>query len=287
MNIIRFSEFKMNEGDEAPSLLSYMCFDVDDNLLHLSTKIHAEHLVDGSWVREDISSAKFAQIRNDKNNWRLPDDAFSEFGDVGPRGNNAFLDDVKEAIANKAFAPSWTKFIECLVSGNIFALITARGASSESLRSGVEYIIYNYLSEGQRMEMVDNLNNFRRMFGVSEVKDPIESYLDSCYYWGVSSPEFLKIAPGGAANPEKGKEIAIHMFTQKAHEYAKQVGAKKVQLSFSDDDVKNVEHIEKFMRNELALKYLMQYNVFDTSKRGEEPVRTKVTEKLKIKRFGQ
>lgn len=282
-NIKSFKQFLIKESSESGLTLEYMVFDIDDNLLHMPTVIHMEHLVDGEWVKEDVSTAKFAQVRNDKDNWRLlnnsGDDAFCEFRDGGPRGNKAFLEDLKKALAEKLFAPSWTKFIECLLAGNIFCLCTARGHKSETMREGVEYIIYNYLSEGQRLEMIENLNNFNRMFGMSDIKDPIENYLDHCYYYGVSSPEFIKLAPGGAGNPEKGKEIGIEMFTKKAHEYGKMVGAKKIQLSFSDDDIKNVDHIEKFMRNELSLRYVMQYNVFDTSKRGEMARRIKVTER--------
>lgn len=288
MKIKKFNQYILNESEEPisnqdePIILEYQAYDIDDNLLRMPTVIHMEHLIDGVWAPEDVSTSKFAQIRNDKENWKLlndnPGDAFSEFRDNGPRGANAFLEDMKAALSQKLFAPSWNKFIDCLINGHIFSLITARGHASKTLRSGVEYIIYNWMSEGQRLEMTDNLNNFNRLFGMTDVKDPISNYLDHCYYYGVSSPEFAKIAPGGASNPEKGKELAIEMFVKKAHEYSQQVGAHKVQMSFSDDDRKNVEHIEKYMRNELSLKYVMQYNVFDTSDQ-QTSKRIKITEK--------
>jgi hypothetical protein len=35
---------------------------------------------------EGVSSEMFAEIRNDKDNWELADNAFIEFRDFGPRG---------------------------------------------------------------------------------------------------------------------------------------------------------------------------------------------------------
>ncbi len=279
--IKKYNQF-IKENNQDGVTLEYMAFDFDDNILFLKTKIHMLHLVDGNWVPEDVSTSKFAEVRNDKDSWKLTDDAFSEFRDSGPRGDKAYVEDIQEAISEKAFAPSWSKFLECLINGNIFSIITARGHASNTIRSGIEYIIYNALTESQRNDMIENLKKFHKLFGeeFSSKEDLISDYLDNCYYYGVSSPEFLKLAPGGAGNPEKGKQIAIELFTKKAHEYGQKIGAKKVQLSFSDDDLKNVDHIEKFMRNELSLKYIMQYNVFDTSKRGETARRIKITEEF-------
>lgn len=298
MKIFKFNQYiKENQEPEiadAHLVLEYMAFDWDNNILNMSTKIHMEHLVDGSWVKEDVSTEKFAIVRNDKVNWRVVnnngEEAFSEFRDNGPRGTEAFAMDVKESIAAKNFAPSWNKFLECLINGNIFAIITARGHNADTLRSGVEYIIYEYLSDNQRIQMLDALKSYQVIFGgnAESEDDLINQYLDNCMYFGVSSPDFEKIAPGGASNPEKGKEMAIEIFTKKMHEFGRQVNAKKVQMSFSDDDIKNVDHIEKYMRNELSLKYVMQYNVFDTSS-GTDSRRIKVTEKkdTDIKKFGK
>ena len=286
MKVKKYKDFILEYlNPESDISLSYCCYDWDDNLLKMPTVIHMETSLDGKWVKEDVTTAKFAQIRSDKDNWRLlnnnPEDTFSEFRDNGPRGVDAFLDDTKKAISSKSFAPSWNKFIDTLVNGNIFCIITARGHNSDTMRSGVEYIIYNYLTEVQRVDMLKNLKKFETIFGESK-EDSISSYLDNCDFYGVSSPEFLEIAPGGGSNPEKGKEIAIHMFTDKVHKFATKISPKKVQLSFSDDDKKNVEHIEKFMRNELSLKYMMQYNIFDTSDQSiEGGKRTKVTERKK------
>ena len=98
----------------------------------------------------------------------------------------------------------------------------------------------------------------------------------------MSSPEFLKLAPGGAGGPEKGKEIAIEMFAKKVHNFSQKVNM-KAHIGMSDDDIKNVEHIEKFMRNELSLKYPIRFVMYDTSKEGYK--KTVVSESYDISRF--
>jgi len=295
MKIVKFKDYIKENVEATPSItLEYMAFDWDNNILNMSTKIHMDHLIDGVWTKEDVSTEKFATVRNDKTNWRVVnnsgDEAFSEFRDDGPRGDEAFLEDTKESIAQKKFAPSWNKFIDTLINGHIFAIITARGHNGTTLRSGVEYIINEYLTDNQRIQMIESLRKYQNLFGgdIDSEDELISQYLDNCMFFGVSSPDFEKIAPGGASNPEKGKEIALSIFTKKMHEFGKMVNAKKVQLSFSDDDIRNVDHIEKYMRNELSLKYYMQYNVFDTSS-GTDSRRIKVTEKKNndIKKFGE
>jgi hypothetical protein len=49
----------------------YYCFDVDDNLLFMKTKIHLDKLENGEWVPYDVSTAEYALIRNDKVNYRI------------------------------------------------------------------------------------------------------------------------------------------------------------------------------------------------------------------------
>ena len=57
----------------------------------------------------------------------------------------------------------------------------------------------------------------------------------------------------------------------------------KASIGMSDDDIKNVEHIEKFMRNELSLKYPIRFVMYDTSKEGYK--KTIVSESYDISKF--
>ena len=127
----RFEQFNQS-GPE----LHYYALDWDDNILHMPTKILMDKKVGTEWQPVSVSTAQFAEVRNDKDNYRLrndnPTEAFSEFRDTGLRGNEAFLQDVKIAVSKKAYAPSWEAFIKCLSEGALFAIITARGHEPES-----------------------------------------------------------------------------------------------------------------------------------------------------------
>jgi len=271
MIMLDFSQYKIFEN----FTLKYMAFDWDDNILFMPTIIHMQQKIGNQWIDEDVSTDKFAKIRSDKD-WRIKDNdveiAFAEFKDSGPRGVNAFLDDTKKAISKKAFGPSWEQFIKSLTRGNIFAIITARGHSSKTIENAVRYIIETQLDEDQKNEMGANLMAYGDMFNDMDVLEDksfdelLDIYLSNCDFVGVSSPSFQKESGYeiDSRGPEKGKEIAMEMFVKKIHQFGKQVGG-NVSFGFSDDDRATVDHINKYFKNELSLKYLLDYNLFDTS----------------------
>jgi hypothetical protein len=239
--------------------LKFYAFDWDDNILYMPTKIHMDKLIDGEWVPTDVSTAEFADVRNDKENWRIlnndPDEAFSEFRDFGPRGENAFLDDAKSAISSNKLGPAWDDFIECLSNGSLFAIITARGHEADAMRKGIEWIIDNVLSSDQLYEMYNNLLKFAYLFksdvefdrmlkGNPSNNDLVKLYLDNCEFVGVSAPS----RGGSPSNPEKSKEEALMDFKRKIDKFSSQIGI-KAKIGFSDDDIKNVKHIEDLIDN--------------------------------------
>lgn len=258
MNIIsKFSLFtEANNNDNA---LLYYSFDWDDNILNMPTVIHMDKLVNGEWVPTDVSTSDFAEVRNDLENWRIvnndPEQAFCEFRDFGPRGESAFLQDTKEAIRKGSFGPAWGDFIECLKNGSIFAIITARGHEAPAMRMAIEWIIDNQLSQDDLYEMYNNLKKFvylykhdiphdRIMRGNPSENALVKAYLDKCDFVGVSSPS----RSGSAANPEKAKEDALLQFNAKINRLASSIGM-KAKVGFSDDDLKNVKHIEDLIDN--------------------------------------
>ena len=155
----------------------FYAFDWDDNILHMPTVIHMDKLVDGKWTPTDVSTAEFAQVRNDKENYRLvnnnPEEAFCEFRDTGPRGQGAFLTDVKNAISKGQFGPVWNDFKKCLSEGALFAIITARGHEPESIRGAVEWIIDNILTEEERFLMYSNCLKHAYLFSHGQEFDRI------------------------------------------------------------------------------------------------------------------
>ena len=262
--------------------LLYYAFDWDDNILNMPTVIHMEKFIDGDWVPTDVSTADFAVVRGDSDNWRIlngdPSAAFSEFRDNGPRGIKAFFFDVKKAITEKRYAPAWEDFIECLTSGAIFAIITARGHEKEGIRPGIEYVIDIVLDDEQKQKMYNHLLAYLYMFKDENIdnvpklledletpsKDPIvKAYLDNCDLVGVSSPS----RSGSASNPEKAKEDALMDFADKADRFAKMVG-KKAKIGFSDDDPGNVRHITDLAKNLHHERFanIISFTVKDTNK---------------------
>jgi len=285
--IKRFNDY-INESTGGLEL-HYSAFDWDDNLLHMPTTILMDQKVGDKWLPVEVSTSEFATVRNDKENYRLrdnnPDLAFSGFRDTGPRGQKAFLEDVKKAVNEKLFAPSWDAFTQALSEGAIFAIITARGHEPETIREGVEYVINNVMTEEQQFLMYSqclknaylfsrqDVDSFDRLPKGEITKTPlIKLYLDSCDYYGVSSDSFKKdFGEGSASNPEHAKELALDRFVKKCNDFGSKVGAKSVSIGFSDDDPKNVEHVQKFFKEKSALAnelgHEMKLNVYKTTDR--------------------
>jgi hypothetical protein len=291
--IRKFNQYIKEDYSDSEHLL-YYAFDWDDNILNMPTKIHMEHLVDGEWVPTKVSTAEFAEVRNDKNNWRIDYDvAFIEFRDQGERGDLAFLEDVKSAISEGKFGPAWDDFIECLSNGSLFAIITARGHESEAMRMGIEWIIDNVLTEEQVYSMYNHLMKYAYHFGDNNgsydrilkgqpsKNKLVQEYLDNCEFVGVSSPS----RGGSPDNPEKAKEDALLAFQDKVNDYAERLG-KKAKIGFSDDDLKNVKHIEDLYSNLHKERFpnIIQFSVKGT-KDPQNITKTVRTMESKIKNF--
>lgn len=278
---------KFFEFIESGIELHYYCFDWDDNLLHMPSKIHMDNLIDGKWVPTDVSTSEFAKVRNDKENWRLvnnlPDHAFCEFKDSGPRGADAFLIDTKASLSEKSFGPVWSNFIECLTEGAIFAIITARGHEPSSIRKSVEYIIDHVLTDQEKFLLYSNCLKHVYIFksdaefdripkGKLSQTPLIKKYLDVCDFYGVTSDSFAKeFGKSSAVSPEQAKEQALDKFINKCNRLGKRIGAKSVSVGFSDDDQKNVEHVRKFFKEKSALSnelpHKLKLNLYKTTDR--------------------
>lgn len=292
MYIKSFNKFIKESKNQKDIELHYYAFDHDDNILHMPTVIHMEKKIGDNWEPVDVSTSDFAKVRNDKDNYRLlendPTKAFCEFRDSGPRGDNAFLEDLKKALDEKAYAPAWKAFVECLKEGSVFAIVTARGHEPESIRKGYEYIIDNALTEDEKYEMYNNCLRHSMIFGQGDDFDRIPKgelsqtpliklFLDNCDFYGVSSDWFRnEFGEGSASDPEHAKQLALDTFIEKCNKFGKSVGAGSVSVGFSDDDVKNVEHVKKFFKeksalaNDLVKSHKVKLNVYDTSDRDIE-----------------
>lgn len=252
--------------------LRYWAFDWDDNILDMPTKILMDQKVSDNWLPVEVSTAEFAKVRTDVENYRIRNnsaaEAFSEFRDTGSRGDSAFIEDVEHCISESHFGPAFEKFLKCLSEGGIFAIITARGHAPQSIRQGVEYVIDNVLASrpgsvsGMTMadEMFQNLKKFKYWFegqggeqykiGSTPSQNPlVQEYLNHCDYFGVSSDSFAKKFSGGSVQaPEESKKQGLLYSINKCFEFAKQLESImnrtiRVTYGMSDDDPKTSKSI--------------------------------------------
>jgi hypothetical protein len=244
---------RINNGNH----LLYYAFDHDDNILKMPTAIHMEKRVGDNWIPVKVPTSDYTSVRKNPDYRLLPDvdSSYSEFRDDGPRGDNAFLEDVITAVRDRKFGPAWGDFVECLTNGSLFSIITARGHESGPLRKGYEWIIDNVLSEEELFTMYANLRKFDWLFdreenhphfliGKPSSNQLFKKYLDYCEFNGISSPS----NGGSPANPEKEKEKVLLNFKKRMNDFAQGLGL-NAKIGFSDDDPGNVKHIEELMDN--------------------------------------
>jgi hypothetical protein len=264
---------RLNENSDYETItLRYWAFDWDDNILDMPTKILMDQKVGDNWLPIEVSTAEFAKVRTDVENYRIRNnsaaEAFSEFRDTGSRGDSAFIEDVEHCIQEGHFGPAFEKFLKCLSEGGIFSIVTARGHKPESIRQGVEYVIDNVLASrpgsvsGMTMadEMFQNLKKFKYWFegqggeqykiGSNTSQNPlVQEYLNHCDYFGVSSDSFAKKFSGGSVQaPEESKKQGLLYSINKCFEFAKQLESImnrtiRVTYGMSDDDPKTSRSI--------------------------------------------
>ncbi len=273
----------MNKSDIT---LQYYLFDWDDNILHMDTKIIMEKLVNDKWVETPVSTTDFATFRKNPL-YRVPvkddgtpdyDKAYSNFRDV--TSENVFLSDVIDAIRNNKYAPSYKAFKKCLVSGKLFAIVTARGHEPETIRRAVEYFIDTQLNKEEKNTMKKNLLYYYDIFNdnTRDNNKLIDNYLSLCEYIGVTSQYFINsvspdMIPLGETftpnNTELSKKIAVASFSKRCIKYGDKLKDKKVaiKVGFSDDDKHNIDSIAELFVNDLKGNYPeVLFSIFDTSK---------------------
>ena len=265
----------------------YYIFDWDDNILHMPTRIHLEkRMQDGTWVPHSVSTAVFALVRHDAENYRAPggewENAFVEFQDDAAESESRFLRDTREAL-DKVLSgetnpgPSFNTLRETLVEGRLFAIVTARGHESESLKKAVRLFVDVVLSPEEKAEMMANLRGYRACFdqratfGTDE--EELSYYLSLNRYHAVTSPGFkrwVKRTEGARASTENAKQFAIRDFVEHVIRILSRNGGdslkRPISVGFSDDDLGNVAAVERYIQDELAKRFPgIKFVVYDTS----------------------
>ena len=262
----------------------YYIFDWDNNILHMPTQIHLERRrADGTWEPISVSTSAFAVLRSDRENIRPPKGdwelSFADFRDLENRPESAFLADTRRALdavlaGADETGPSFRQFQKALVEGRLFAIVTARGHKSSTLRKGVEMFIERMLSPADRATMIANLRGYMEAFGEAHDllsdAEVVARYLDLNHYHAVTSPEFRsrmgQKAPVGEQT-EEAKQFAIRDFVGHVIRIIRKAGMDRpVSVGFSDDDSANTRAVERYIHQELAREFPgVKFVVYDTS----------------------
>ena len=274
----------------------YYIFDWDDNILHMPTKIRMEHRPDGGeWRPVEMSTSTFALVRADVAHYRPPPDggwaaAFADFEDRP--GRSTFIEDTVAAMERVEHGakpgPSYNALKKTLREGRLFAIVTARGHSAETLEKAVRIFIRYALNEDERAEMMSNLRGYRQwIYGVGDGEfgtdaEELDYYLGMCRYAAVTNVQFKermandpiyreKLATATTASrPELAKEFAIRDFVEHIFHMLRRAGRldRSVSIGFSDDDAGNVKSVSEYIRAELSKRFEgIKFVVYDTSDR--------------------
>jgi len=264
----------------------YYIFDWDDNILRMPTYIHLERrLRDGTWVPHRVSTSLFSLIRNDTSTYRPPHgnwaNAFIEFRDHPTSDESQFLKDARTALdriinGDEPPPPSFNTFRKTLTEGRIFAIVTARGHRSETLRRGVELFIDRILTPDEKRTMLANLRGYIVTYegpAANAAKtDPqtLDYYLTLNKYHAVTSPQFEALTAGKIPRTDPSevrKQFAIRDFIEHLFRIIDRIGARKpISVGFSDDDPANVRAVEDYIRHELAQRFpSVRFVIYDTS----------------------
>lgn len=227
-------------------------FDWDDNLLHMSTKIKGQQNIDGTWIDVELSTIEYSLVRNNPEYRFDTKTSFSNFHEDKP-----FILDVNEALHTESLAPSIAKLKECLINGDDFAIITARGHRPSIIKTGVLQLIFKYLSAYELNMLIEKVSD-------------VISYVEKQKIYPVSSNYFnvlFGIAPDEYTTEER-KILALEHYVDgqiKDGGIDVDVSA-KISFGFSDDDKLNIEAMNNFMKTTLKPKYDgVKFVLYDTS----------------------
>jgi hypothetical protein len=253
---------QLREGfkEEGTPDMKYYAFDWDDNIVHMPTKIIVK-TEDGDEI--GMNTNDFAKHREKigKKNFKYNGEIIVGFGknpfkNFRTEGDKDFL--VDAMMAN--VGPAFDDFKEAINNGSIFSIITARGHNPNILKQAV----YNYIINGfngiDKNQLVKNLKKYRTFVGENDISDDelIKSYLNLNKYYPVSFGD-----ESGAVNPEEAKVRDMEKFVSYIRKMANKLNKRafikndisnnfipeQPTIGFSDDDIKNVEVMNKHFIN--------------------------------------
>jgi hypothetical protein len=231
---------KQDEKKMAPKSdgVSFYFFDFDDNVMFLKTRI----FIRNKETKElcGVTTKEFAKIQPElgkEGKWEQYekfDGTYRYFRDIPtdelqPGQKQYFVEDVEEALESgdqSWQAPSWNLFVYACNKQRPVSIVTARGHSPETIKTGVRVLL--------KKGYIQQEPNYLTVFPVGN--DDV-LYRELC-------PELSRVAAREKKTPEL-KRIAIRKSVDKAIE---QYGSEpEHRFGMSDDDPQNVDLIIKAM----------------------------------------
>lgn len=134
---------------------SFYLFDIDDNLLFLTTELYLWNAETGEELA--VSSGKFAEVQprlgqtGEWHAWSAGERTFRDFRDqpgVAPR-DQQFVKDLIKAIdgGGKWQGPSWPLLVHAATNQRAIAVVTARGHHPATIKAGLEVLAERGLIE--------------------------------------------------------------------------------------------------------------------------------------------
>lgn len=252
------------KGESSPDM-KYYAFDWDDNIVHMPTKII---LKSDKGEEIGMSTDDFAHYREkigkepvEYKGQTIVGFAKDAFRNFRTEGDKNFL--IDSLTAKKG--PAFDDFKEAINNGSIFAIITARGHNPNTLKQA----IYNYIISGfggiDKEELVKNLRKYRTFADEEDASDNelIQSYLEMNKYHpvsfgdegGMSSPEELKVrAMQDFVEYIRGLAGVLHKKAYLKNDISNKFIPKMPIIGFSDDDIRNVEVMNKYFKDKPMVK---------------------------------
>ncbi len=239
-------------------LKSYV-FDLDQNIVHTKTPIYLlVQQPDGRRKEEAVPNADFEKKLADKEHVKFHDDINNSMRNF--RWSGKLVNDVFDAISNKAYGPSREKFKTATIEASPTHIITARGNPMEEFKDMHKKFIYDVLSKTEREQFTYNIVNHTRS-SANQQEILIKQYLNNNLYIPCADPETIKLFKRGKKSPYEKKAAAFEKtIKQSISSYQTYYGKpfmknRHITIGFSDDSKKNIEAITNLIIQKLAEKY--------------------------------
>lgn len=259
--------------------------DFDGNILHTCTLCYLEEKqTDGSWKEIEISSAEYDANRaeyqdTNKYRWKNDDlyDAFQHtleyWSDERHRWPDGFRIDVLHALEQWHLAPSFSKFIEeVLVEANLFAILTSRGQSPDTLNRWIQTINNYILTKEQKEQQIENIKKKFKRERLSD-KQSLTEYFDTNFYLPTYNKEFQKLlwVPkeyNGSQQKARCMERVEPRITNIIKQYQTIDSAARMKRWFSDDTFSHIKDMmQLFSQKSIWKENIYDYRLYHTGKK--------------------